>query len=57
VCSSGECIEIADAIREARGYKRISIQVLCRLADVFFIQEYNQCLVDYLGEEIFELQQ
>lgn len=48
VCSSGECIEIADAIRKAKGIKGLLIKIVCRFGNLFDIQEYNQCLADYL---------
>lgn len=49
LCSGGECIEINKMIAEAKGYKSLATQVLCKLADMFGISEYEQCVADYLG--------
>ena len=48
VCSSGECIEIAETIRKAKGFKSLVIKILCKLAHLFSIEEYNQCILEKL---------
>jgi hypothetical protein len=50
VCSGGECIEIVDLIQEASGLRGLGVRVLCKLADLFAIQEYDECIFDNLGE-------
>jgi hypothetical protein len=51
LCSGRECIEINDLLRQAKGFRGIGVRVLCALANTFFIQEYNQCVYDYLGTQ------
>lgn len=45
-CSGGECIEM---IFKAKGLKEMVMKVLCRLANLFDVDEYNSCLLKYLG--------
>ncbi|MBS3080217.1 hypothetical protein J4221_01990 [Candidatus Pacearchaeota archaeon] len=51
VCSSGECIEIADAIRKAKGFKTLLIRAVCLVGNLFNKDKYNQCITEYLGYE------
>ncbi|VVB78284.1 Uncharacterised protein [uncultured archaeon] len=49
VCSSGECIEVTKMIQNAKGYKSTFVKIFCKLAHVFSIENYNQCVSDRLG--------
>ena len=49
LCSGGECVEIGDVIREAKGIKVIVSRILCRLADLVGVADYEQCIFDRLG--------
>lgn len=49
LCSGGECVEINDAIGKAGTAKTLVFRVLCRLANLFDNDNYNQCLYDNLG--------
>ncbi|MDP1695291.1 MAG: hypothetical protein Q8L29_00055 [archaeon] len=48
LCSSGECIEIAAAIKEAKGFKALFIRALCRMGNLFDENSYQQCLAENL---------
>ncbi|MEK6882108.1 MAG: hypothetical protein AABY22_21000, partial [Nanoarchaeota archaeon] len=50
LCSGGECVEINDAIKEAKGFKNLFFRALCRVTNLFDDSGYNQCLVDNLGD-------
>jgi hypothetical protein len=50
LCSGGECVEINDAIKKAKGYKVLVIKIICKLGNMFEIDDYQQCVVDRLGE-------
>jgi len=54
VCSGGECIEVADMMEKVKGVKKLFYGVLCRLASVFGVQEYNVCMVDAIGDDIID---
>jgi len=47
VCSSGECVEIADTIRKVKGFKALFARVLCRVANLFNNEEYQGCLAQF----------
>jgi len=49
LCSSGECIELAEMIRESGRYKSFFVQISCKLADWFGLEEYESCLADKLS--------
>jgi len=50
LCSGGECVEINDMLRQTSVLKSIGIQVLCKLASLFGIEEsYESCVANYLG--------
>lgn len=51
LCSSGECIEITSLIESVSGMKSLGVRVLCRLADLFGVENYEQCIFDSLGED------
>ena len=55
ICSSGECIEIANAIREASVLKAFFVKFGCRFMNPISDEEYNQCVFNYLGETSNEL--
>ena len=50
VCSSGECVDVKGAIKEAGRIKTLFYRVLCRLSALFSDSKYEQCLLDNLGE-------
>ena len=50
-CSSGECLPIAQTIRESGKVAKFVFSILCRIANPFNDEEYNQCLINFLGEE------
>ncbi len=49
LCSGGECVEINDAIKQAKGFKSIFVRVICRIAHIFSEDNYNRCVGEYLG--------
>ncbi|MDO8508394.1 MAG: LamG domain-containing protein [Nanoarchaeota archaeon] len=49
LCSSGECIEINDAIKKAGLFKELFVKVACRISNLFNGDGYNECTVRYLG--------
>ncbi len=49
LCSSGECVEITSMIESVSGMKSLGVKVLCKLADLFGIDNYEQCIFDSLG--------
>ena len=49
ICSSGECIEVANAIRQSKGLRSFFIKVMCKLGNLFDLEEYEQCLAEYLN--------
>lgn len=52
ICSSGECIELANAIKEAGRIKKFFFGILCKIANPISTDEYNDCMVNLLGEEV-----
>ncbi len=48
-CSGGECIEINDAIGQAKGMKGLFVKALCRMANLFDKEGYNSCIVEYVN--------
>ena len=50
ICSSGECIEVTQMIQNAKGFKNTFVKVFCKLAHLFSIENYEQCVADRLGE-------
>jgi len=54
LCSSGECIEIADAIREAGRFKSLIIRAVCLVGNLFDLEEYRLCVFENLGEVVGE---
>jgi len=53
-CSSGECIEIANMIRDAKGFKSVFVKVVCRVANLFNVENYEECVVNNLGQEFLD---
>jgi len=51
LCSGGQCVEINDMIAQVKGFKATGVKILCKLASVFGIEEYDSCLVNYLGDD------
>ena len=49
LCSSGECIEITKMISEYKGFKATVFKIMCRVADILGIDEYEKCVADSLG--------
>ncbi len=49
VCSSGDCIEVKSIIEEASGFKSIFVRVLCKLAHSFNEDNYETCIINFLG--------
>jgi hypothetical protein len=49
LCSGGECTDINQMIKETGKYKVLGVKILCKLADVLFVQDYDKCIVEYLG--------
>ncbi len=51
LCSGRECTAINAMIKEVSGYKTLGVKVLCKIADVFGIEDYYVCLTGYLGDD------
>ncbi len=49
ICSSGECIEVAAAIKQSKGLRTFLIRLVCRLGNLFNSEDYDACIADYLG--------
>ena len=49
VCSSGECVEVAQMLREASAFKKTVVRVACRFIHPFSQESYDSCLLDLLG--------
>jgi len=49
ICSSGECIELKDIVREVNAFKAGFVKLICRLSNLFSTDGYNQCVYEYLG--------
>ena len=49
VCSSGECIEVADIIGQAGALKKLFFKVACKIFNPISDTEYNKCLINFLG--------
>jgi len=49
LCSSGECIEITDMIQNAKGFKSTFVKIFCKLAHLFSIENYEECVYNRLG--------
>jgi hypothetical protein len=54
VCAEGECVEVKDVIEKTKAFKKVGSKILCGIASVLGISDYNQCLYDLLGESIPE---
>jgi hypothetical protein len=52
LCSGGKCVEINDILDENNAFKGVFVRVVCKLANLFDLEEYNQCIYDYLGEVV-----
>ncbi len=50
-CSSGECIGISNMISQAGEFKSLGARIVCRLAQLFGIKDYNDCVVGFLGTD------
>ncbi|MBT3397384.1 hypothetical protein HOA55_00040 [archaeon] len=50
LCSGGECTGINQMIQSVTGFKSIGVKLLCRFAGIFAIEDYEQCIYNYLGE-------
>ncbi len=50
LCSNGECIDTQKAIEQGSALKKFVVRILCRLANLFDGDSYNQCVVEFLGE-------
>jgi len=53
-CSSGECIEVNRMIENVASYKVIVIKIICKLANLFNLEGYNECVSKRLGQEYIE---
>src|SRR3989344_4905332 len=49
VCSSGECIEVAQMLREASAFKKAAVKLACRFVHPFSIENYDSCVVELIG--------
>jgi hypothetical protein len=54
LCSSGECVGLAGILEEANSIKKFFVRVGCKLANLFDLEEYNECLYNYLGNDFEE---
>ena len=52
LCSGGECIAIKKMINDAGALKSFGVKLLCRIASTLGVNEYDECLVGYLGDEV-----
>jgi hypothetical protein len=50
LCSGGNCIEINDMLSEISGMKNLGIRILCSFANMFSVQDYEECILENLGE-------
>lgn len=51
LCSSRECIGITSMLKEVSMFKSLGVKILCKLADMFGLQDYESCVYEYLGAE------
>jgi len=49
LCSSGQCVEINELIKEAKGFKGFLIKAICRLTNPFSSSGYEQCVAGAYG--------
>ncbi|MBS3073102.1 hypothetical protein J4477_04670, partial [Candidatus Pacearchaeota archaeon] len=49
-CSSGECLPVSQAIKEAGRIKALFFELICRIANPISKEEREQCVANFLGE-------
>ena len=49
-CAFGKCVDITQAIEEARGFRVFVTKVLCKLTNLFDLGSYEQCVVEAIEE-------
>jgi hypothetical protein len=54
VCSNGECKEISQVVGETAGFRAVFVKVICKLAHLFDVSNYNECVIEALGEEALQ---
>jgi hypothetical protein len=52
ICSYGECVDLKGIVEQANVFKGTFIKVVCKLSNLFDIDDYSQCVWKYLGEEV-----
>ena len=50
ICSGGECLPVSQAIRDSGKIARFVFSILCKIANPLSDEEYNQCMINFLGE-------
>jgi len=48
ICSGGECIELTKMIEQSKGFKAVFVKVICKLAHLFSVGNYEECVADAL---------
>ncbi len=49
LCLHGECYDIESMLAQTSSIKGLGIKIICRLAGLFRIEQYDSCLANYLG--------
>jgi hypothetical protein len=52
ICSSGECVDVKSMFDQVNTFKGTFVRVVCKLSNMFSLEEYNQCVFNYLGEVV-----
>ncbi len=50
VCSYGECVDLKGMAEDANAFKGFFVKVICKLGNLFDLDDYNSCIYEYLGE-------
>ena len=50
ICSGGECLPVSQAIRDSGKIAQFVFSILCKIANPLSDEEYNQCMINFLGE-------
>lgn len=48
ICSNNECYDVQSMLKSVSSFKSLGVKVLCKLAGLFKIKEYNSCVAGYL---------
>jgi hypothetical protein len=51
ICSYGECVDLKGIADQVNVFKGTFVKVVCKLSNLFDIDDYNTCVWKYFGEE------